>query len=57
MWVVQLGVEQIQDGGRQPSCTIKKRPYLRNSLTDWHKIWQDDAQWPSQLDYQLKFQI
>jgi len=33
----------------------RKRPCLRNGLTDLHKIWDDDAFWPSEEDGQLKF--
>jgi len=29
-WVVQAGVEQIQDDGRSPSLKIEKRSYLGN---------------------------
>jgi len=33
---------------RRPPCwKIEKSPYLRNSLTDRHEIWHDDARWPS----------
>ena len=32
-----------------------KRPYLRNALTDLHKIWHDDALWPLEGHGQLKF--
>jgi len=37
--------QQIQDGGRPPSLKIEKLPYLSNRLTDFDKIWQDDAYW------------
>ena len=33
----------------------RKRPYLRNTVTDLHKIWHDDAFWPSEGYGQLKF--
>ena len=33
----------------------RKRPYLHNGLTDLHKIWHDDAFWPSEGYGQLKF--
>ena len=33
----------------------RKRPYLRNALTDLHKIWHDGAFWPSEGYGQLKF--
>ena len=37
---------------------IEKRPYLRNALTDLHKIWHGDgAFWPSEGYGQLKFQL
>jgi len=26
----------------------RKRPFLRNALTDVHKIWHSDAYWPSE---------
>jgi len=29
--------------------------HIRNALTDLHKIWQDDAFWPSEGYGQLKF--
>jgi len=32
----------------------RKRPYLRKTLTDLHKIWHDDAFWPSEGYGQLK---
>jgi len=33
----------------------QKRTYLRTALTDLHKIWHDDAVWPSEGYEQLKF--
>jgi len=35
---------------------IENWPYLRNGLTDWRKIWQADAYWPSALYCHIKFQ-
>jgi len=34
---------------------IEKLPYLRNRLTDFNKMWQDDASRASAPDRQLKF--
>ena len=45
-WVVQIGTQQIQDGGRPPLWKTVKLPYLRNRLTDFGEIWQGDANWP-----------
>jgi len=41
-------VLKIQNGGRPSSLKIEKRSYLRNGLTDRHKVWHDDAYWPSE---------
>jgi len=35
LWVVQIGAQQIQDGGRQPFKKIVKSPYLCNRLSDF----------------------
>ena len=43
---------------RRPTAAIlknRKRPYLRNALTDSHKIWHNDACWTSEWYGQLKF--
>ena len=42
-WVVQLPTEQIQDGGRPPSCKDKKSPYIGNGSTNFDQIWHGDA--------------
>jgi len=34
-----------------------KSPYLRNRLTDFDKLWQDDADWTLTGDRSLRFQI
>jgi len=34
---------------------IEKSRYIRNGLTDVHKIWHGDAHWFSVLDWPLKF--
>ena len=46
-WVVPIGAQQIQDGGRPPfwKKTVKS-PYLCNRLTDFDEIWYSDAYWP-----------
>jgi len=41
--------------GRHHKIKIEKRPYLHNALTDVHKIWHGDANWPSEGYGQLKF--
>ena len=40
-----------QDGGRAPSCKIKKLQYLCNGLIGFHDIWHDDASWPSRVHH------
>jgi len=45
-WVVQICSKQIQGGGRPPFW--KKSQYLRDGLTDFNKIWQDDAARPAE---------
>ena len=56
-WVVPIGAQQIQDGGRPPfwKKTVKSL-YLCNRLTDFDKIWYSDAYCPLTADL-LKFQI
>ena len=46
-WVVPIGAQQIQDGGRPPfwKKTVKS-PYLCNRLTDFDEIWHSDTYWP-----------
>ena len=57
-WVVPIGAQQIQDGGRPPfwKKTVKSL-YLCNRWTDFDKIWYIDAYWPLTADRQLKFRI
>ena len=54
-WAVQIlnfFKSKMADGGILKNC---KRPYLRNGLTDLHKIRYEDAFWPSEGYVQLKF--
>ena len=57
-WVVPIGAQQIQDGGRPPfwKKTVKSL-YLCNRLTDFDKIWYSDAYWPPTGNLSLKFRI
>ena len=50
LWVVQIHVKQIQDGGRPPSWKIKNRPYLRKRSTDLLEICYGDAYSPYVAD-------
>ena len=57
-WVVPIGAQQIQDGGRPPFWKKNvKSLYLCNRLTDFDKIWYSDAHWPLTADLSLKFRI
>ena len=57
-WVVPIGAQQIEDGGRPPFWKKNiKSPYLCNRLTDFDKIWHSDAHWPLTADLSLKFRI
>ena len=57
-WVVPIGTQQIQDGGRAPfwKKTVKSL-HLCNRLTDFDKIWYSDAYWPLTADRPLKCRI
>ena len=48
-WVVSIGAQQIQDGGRPPFWKTVKSLYLCNRLTDFDKIWYSDAYWQKSL--------
>jgi len=37
-WVVQVGAEQIKDGGKPPSWKIKNS-YISKAMTDFNEIW------------------
>jgi len=52
-WVVPIGTQQIQDGVRLPFWKKVKSPYFCNRLTDFDKIWYDDAYWPHTADQPL----
>ena len=56
-WVVPIGTQQIQDGGRPPFKKTVKSPYLCNRLTDFDEIWYSDAYWTRTADAPLKFRI
>ena len=46
-WVVPLGTQQIQNGGRPPFWKKNvKSPYLCDCSADCDEIWQDGAYWP-----------
>jgi len=57
-WVVPIGAQQIQNGGRPPfwKKTVKSL-YLWNRLTDFDKIWYINAYWPLTADLPLKFRM
>jgi len=57
-WVVPIGAQQIQDGGRPPfwKKTVKST-YLCNRLTDFDEIWYNDAYWTLTADLPSKFRI
>jgi len=54
-WVVPIGTQKIQDGGRRPLKKTVKPPYLCNRLTDFDEIWYSDAHWTRTADVPLKF--
>ena len=56
-WVVPIGAEQIQDGGRPPFWKKPLNRYICNRLTDLDKIWYIDAYWPLTANLSLKFRI
>ena len=56
-WVVPIGTQQIQDGGRPPFKKPVKSPYLCNRVTDFDEIWYSDAYWPLTANLSLKFRI
>ena len=45
-WVVQIGMQQIQNGRRPPFWKNVKSPYLCNHSAYFDVIWQGDAYWP-----------
>jgi len=46
---------KMADGRRLVKAV--KSPYLRNCLTDFDQIWQNDAYWPLTANQLLKFRI
>jgi len=58
VWAVKISIfGEIQDSRQPPSSEIEKWPYVRNGLTDQHKIWHGDVCRPSELYQQSTFQI
>jgi len=56
-WVVPIGAQQIQYGGRRHFEKTVKSPYLCDRSIDFDEIWQDDKHWPRTADLPLKFRI
>ena len=56
-WVVPIGAQEIQDGGRPLFWKKVKSPYLCKRLIDFDNIWYSDAYYPRTADLPLKFRI
>jgi len=57
-WVVRIGAQQIQDGGRPPFWKKNiKSPYLCDRSTDFDEIWHADSHWSVAADQSLKCRI